>query len=125
MICVKLDCAPVAKGRPRMTKTGHTYTPQKTRDAEDMVKILIKDQYKGEPYGKDAPLSLEARFGLQRPKTTKKEQPTGKPDVDNYLKLVMDCGNGIIWEDDSQIVEVIATKYWADEPCIMLLVGEL
>lgn len=48
---------------------------------------------------------------LSRPKTTKLSHP--KPDVDNYAKSVLDAANGILWDDDSQIVDLRVTKEWA------------
>jgi Holliday junction resolvase RusA-like endonuclease len=32
---------------------------------------------------------------------------TSKPDGDNLEKLYFDCGNGILWEDDSQITKLL------------------
>lgn len=39
---------------------------------------------------------------------------TGKPDLDNIIKLIGDALNGIVWIDDSQICEIhIRRKYAA------------
>lgn len=57
------------------------------------------------------PLVLECRFFLPRPKSLlRKRDPdgpiwhTGRKDLDNLYKGVMDTLNGIIWHDDGQIV---------------------
>jgi Holliday junction resolvase RusA-like endonuclease len=109
---------PVAKGRPRFTKTGRTYTPKKTKEATDVIAKKIKEN-RGEQIGK-RPVSLGK--GDKVLKTT-------KPDVDNYLKLVMDaCNQSGVWEDDSQVVEVLAQKwYCADyqEPEIQIQISRL
>lgn len=42
--------------------------------------------------------------------------PTGKPDIDNVVKLVADSLNGIMWHDDAQIVRLVAEKRYAAEP---------
>jgi len=34
-----------------------------------------------------------------------------KHDIDNYFKLLFDALSGIVWEDDVQIIELIAQKY--------------
>lgn len=35
-----------------------------------------------------------------------------KWDIDNLLKFVMDAGNRVLWDDDTQIVFVRASKKW-------------
>lgn len=46
-----------------------------------------------------------------------------KHDLDNYLKLTLDACNGILWEDDSHIQELIITKrYEKNNPSIYLKV---
>jgi Holliday junction resolvase RusA-like endonuclease len=37
---------------------------------------------------------------------------THKPDVDNLCKFVLDALTGLVYDDDSQVVRVIATKFW-------------
>lgn len=37
-----------------------------------------------------------------------------KPDLSNLVKFTEDVFNGIIWEDDSIICEIAATKVWGD-----------
>lgn len=39
-----------------------------------------------------------------------------KPDYDNLEKFYLDCINGIIWSDDSLIVDGEAHKHYSDEP---------
>ena len=66
------------------------------------------------------PVRLEVDFYLERPKTVKLEKrplPIVPPDLD---KLVRGVGDGIgqsgmIWGDDSQVVELMARKFYADE----------
>lgn len=44
------------------------------------------------------------------------EQPIQKPDVDNLLKFYLDCGNGILWHDDSQIISCTGVKKFSKNP---------
>ena len=39
-----------------------------------------------------------------------------KPDLDNCIKFILDCGNGILWKDDSLISEIYAFKAWSNHP---------
>lgn len=52
-------------------------------------------------------------------------KPTTKPDVDNYLKGVKDALKGIIWRDDSQVVDVYARKRYSARPRIEVKIKEL
>ena len=66
------------------------------------------------------PVRLEVDFYLERPKTVKPEKrplPIVPPDLDKLVRGVGDGigQSGIIWGDDSQIVELMARKFYADE----------
>lgn len=116
-----IEGEPVAKGRPRFGN-GRTYTPQKTRDAEENIREQVK-------YSLDCPATplkcpLEAHFVFYMPIppswSEKKrrahlgEPHTQKPDVDNATKLVLDSLNGIIYEDDGQVWQITAKKVWSN-----------
>lgn len=116
-----IEMAPVAKGRPRFAR-GIAYTPKATKDAEKDIRDAVKSAYAGEPY--DGAVDVAVIFYIQRPKSKprkKAEYPTGRPDVDNYAKLVLDALNGIVWVDDRQVVNLSCFKRYADDmasPCI-------
>lgn len=50
--------------------------------------------------------------------------PTSKPDGDNYLKMVQDALNEIVWKDDSQVVDARVIKLYSDEPALRIEVRE-
>lgn len=66
------------------------------------------------------PVRLEVAFYMPRPQTvkiSKRPLPIVPPDLDKLLRAVGD-GIGqseVIWGDDSQIVEILATKEYADD----------
>jgi Holliday junction resolvase RusA-like endonuclease len=70
------------------------------------------------------PVAISMCFSLPRPKShfgakgLKASAPvhhSGKPDVDNLAKLVMDqiTRSGKVWRDDSQVVSLRVEKLWA------------
>jgi Holliday junction resolvase RusA-like endonuclease len=66
------------------------------------------------------PIRLEVDFFLERPKTVKVKDrplPIVPPDLDKLLRSVGDGigQSGVIWGDDSQIVEILARKFYADD----------
>ena len=42
-------------------------------------------------------------------------RPDTRPDTDNYAKTFMDALNGIAYKDDSQIVTLLAEKFYGEE----------
>jgi crossover junction endodeoxyribonuclease RusA len=86
---------PVAKGRPRLGKNGHAFTPERTRMAEKAVTDAVIGAMDGLPPVSE-PVCLTAVFYC----ATKR-----KSDADNLLKLVTDAMNQVVFVDDSQIEE--------------------
>lgn len=76
----------------------------------------------------DEALSVRLEFGISIPKsyTGKKREaclagqivPMKKPDIDNLVKAVLDALNGCMYEDDKQIIKVIAEKCYAGRPYV-------
>jgi Holliday junction resolvase RusA-like endonuclease len=129
---------PVAKGRARITTFGghaRTYTPAKTRNSEAEVRISIRENLKhhlqwdieaGTYFPAKMPLRMEAMFVILRPPSIPKKRvlPTSRPDVDNYLKLLLDALNKFIMPDDSQLTSVIIKKRYGLMPAIHLKIEE-
>lgn len=117
---------PVAKGRPRTTRTGHVFTPAKTRAAEEAFRLGVLSQLKPTDDGAIAgPLRVTLAFTLPIPASWSKRDkaealagqtfPVGRPDLDNLVKLATDALNGVLWADDSQIVSLTATKAYGEQ----------
>ena len=117
---------PVGKARARVTRTGHSSTPQKTVDYEKAVRTAYLTQCK-ESYPKDEPLVLSFTAWYPIPKSASKKRrqqmlagiirPTVKPDLSNVLKSIEDALNGACYHDDSQIVELgRQRKFYGEEP---------
>lgn len=119
-----IEGLPIAKGRPRVTKRGYTYTPKRTKRYEDHV----RDCYLlgvGEEPSEDG-LLVYLCFTFPIPKSypkkrveairTKRELYTKKPDLDNLAKTVLDALNGVAYEDDSQVVGLHLRKEYSRKP---------
>ena len=129
-----IDGEPTAKGRPRFTKRGHTYTPKKTKDYEDSIKKQLIEQG-AEPFEKEAPLKVEVTFYKGYLKSWTKKQvfqaedgsllPVKRPDLDNYVKAILDGANGLLWHDDSQIVDLLMYKRYDKTPRVEIKVREI
>ena len=97
IVRVTVPGEPVGKARPRVTRRG-TYTPQATRDAEARVRAAVQGAL-GDPAPHPGPWTLVLRFHRVH---------RHQRDVDNLAKLVMDALNGVLWEDDHQVLHLDA-----------------
>ena len=103
--------SPVAASRPRVGRWGTYYTGT-YKDFRESVGPLIREVV-GDWTPLSGPLSVEVGIFPAKPKTTKLDFP--RPDIDNYVKSIFDSCNGVLWEDDMQIVRVVAGKGWAED----------
>lgn len=128
---------PIAKGRPKFARRGNfvtTYTPEKTRDYEAIVAAEAVTSMRGEAPLK-GPLELTMQIFLPIPTSYSKKKaqacreqsmvPTKTPDWENVAKSVCDAFNGIVWDDDSQIVDAHVSKRFADTACVIAIVTPL
>ena len=103
--------SPVAASRPRVSKHGAYFAgPYKNfrREAAEIVDDIL-----GEWKPLSGPLTVDLELFIGRPKTTKLDVP--KADIDNFVKAIFDVMNGKLWDDDSQVIKLYATKQWAED----------
>jgi Holliday junction resolvase RusA-like endonuclease len=136
MITFKVDGVPVPKGRARYVKRGNfvqAYTPEKTRTYETLIKDAARQAMGvSEPLETPVSLYLYIRVPIPASATKKRlqaiasgdEKPTKKPDASNVLKSVEDGMNGVVYKDDSQIVNIHVTKVYSSEPGVDICVKE-
>ena len=130
------EIEPVEQARPRATRMGRgirLYDPKKVSVYKKQLAMMCKFQYKQAPL--TGPLKVELNFFRHiQSSISKKERelrlsgshrPVVKPDTDNYIKSALDCLNGLLLEDDNQIVDLIAHKYYSDNPRVEIEVTQL
>lgn len=125
MMCFSIPGEPVGKARPRVTRTGHTYTPDKTVLYENLVKLAFQADYPDwVPTSHEVRVCIEAYYRIPKsaPKWKRSKMiegrihPTKKPDIDNVAKIINDALNGIVYHDDTQIVQEDIYKYYSNNP---------
>jgi len=62
------------------------------------------------PAGKNVPIRVQAVFFMPRAKTNKAIDAVKKPDIDKLLRSCLDSMTGVVYTDDSQVVEVHVFK---------------
>ena len=130
------EIEPVEQARPRATRMGRgirLYDPKKVSVYKKQLGMMCRFQYKQAPLA--GPLKVEMNFFRHvQSSVSKKERklrlsgshrPVVKPDTDNYIKSTLDGLSGLLWEDDNQIVDLIAHKYYSDNPRVEIEVTQL
>lgn len=123
---VRVFGLPVAQGRPRAFKTPsgqvRVFDPAQSRDWKRTVLAQVLPLRPAVPL--DEPLGLSLTFYLPRPKSAPKRVtlPTTRPDTSNMLKAVEDALLGVIFRDDSLLVDIIARKRYDPAPGVQILV---
>jgi Holliday junction resolvase RusA-like endonuclease len=127
---------PVPKARPRFRRIGKfvsTYTAPKTKTYEDQVRDAARLAM-GSTEPLETPVSVYFYLSVPVPASYSKkrtqaclsgeEKPIKKPDLTNVGKSLEDGMNGIVYKDDSQIVNLHMTKVYSNEPRVEILVKE-
>ena len=134
MIILTIPGEPVAKGRPRMMKSGIAFTPTKTRNYETLVKELYIIENRDKPMLEgQLSASINAHFTIPKSASKKNREkmleweirPTKRPDLDNIAKAVLDALNGLAYQDDSQIVSLTVNKFYSEVPGVEIFIEEV
>jgi len=129
---LEIPGTPVPKGRPRVTRTGHVYTPSKTRAYEDVIRLATRVAMAGRPPTEN-PCRVNVTAVFQPPGSWSKKKKkeirvhATKPDLDNVVKSALDgiCFDTGAIRDDKQINEIRATKSYAQDASLMIEVFEM
>jgi len=124
---------PKGKGRPRVLRSGITYTPAGTAAYENLVKLCYQEYCGAQKLEGAISATIDAYMTI--PKSTSKKKhdlmaageirPTKKPDVDNMVKCVLDALNGIAYHDDSAVAECLVRKWYSDDPRVEVTLEEI
>ena len=112
----------------------HTYDPSSSDKADFLA--LIHNEAPQSPL--QGPIFITCKFHCARPKNHYKTgknadqlKPTApiwcqtRPDIDNYLKFILDSSNGVLFKDDSQVVKVEMSKTYSISPRVEIYLEEL
>jgi Holliday junction resolvase RusA-like endonuclease len=132
---------PVPKARARVATrrfgnrvVAHAYTPKTTADFEMTVRTAALRAMVGmEPL--TGALFARVTCVLPIPASWPKRKRdaalagsmyhTSRPDLDNLKKAVFDAMNGVVFNDDSQVVSDAGEKRYGDEPRVDVFIQEL
>lgn len=110
--------------RPGMKFPIVTSDNKSVRGWEDSVRAALQQHAAGVFFA--GAVYVTITFLLPRPKSTpgKVQHHTKKPDLDKLARGSLDAMKGVLWRDDSQVVDLHVLKHYAaDQPCARVEVG--
>ena len=128
---------PRGKGRPKFARRGNfvkTYTDAKTASYEDQIRFYaLKAMGDTKAIQGAVRVFISIRMSVPKSYSVKRreaclsgsEKPLKKPDWDNVAKSICDAMNGIIYVDDTQIIEAHVTKQYAAQSQVVVLIQEV
>jgi len=140
-VTIDLPGTPVGKGRPRFrivnTKDGrqfgNVYTDAKTAGYEKALQQLAAIMMKRRsPLEGALRIRVTATFRPPESWSNRKAdraiggefRPTARPDFDNLAKMI-DALKGIVWADDSQVVDAHVLKFYGAQASLKVEVWEM
>jgi len=135
VVTFTVDGNPVPKSRPRFARRGQfvqTYTDAKTIDYETHVAMKARHAIgASEPLKGALTVFLYLRYGVPTSYSKKRKEAClrgveypKKVDLDNVYKSITDAMQGIVYLNDSQIVETHITKVYAETAGANVMVQE-
>ncbi|MBR1673089.1 MAG: RusA family crossover junction endodeoxyribonuclease [Fretibacterium sp.] len=129
----------VPQGRPRATiirGRAHVYDPPRSRAYKRHVAECVLEQSRAGAPHLSGPIGVRIMEYRRCPSKWKKQEqerayageilPVEPADLDNIMKGVLDgITKAGIWEDDAQVVDISASKFYGREPRIEIDIEEL
>lgn len=135
MVKLVFNIEPQSQLRPRAayTRSHHivVYDPKTTHEYKQRLRQLAQKQYTQPALTTALKVDVSFFRPVQRSISTKERarrisgehRPVVKSDIDNYIKALFDALNGVVWQDDKQIVDLVAHKFYSDKPRIEIEVA--
>ncbi len=135
-ITISLLGVPTPFARMRLSRGGIHYVPPEQRNAAAALRIAAAEaMHHGGHAVLDEPLSLTLLAEFPVPASWSKKRrnlailgqirPGGRPDLSNVLKLAEDAFNGVVYRDDSLLVEVWCRKIFGVQPKLVCTISPI
>ncbi len=121
---------PVPKQSVQFTRGGFAFTPAKKKQYVKDLRGFIRSSYLARKMTGKIRISLLFCFPWRKADKKKTREPgwammDKRPDIDNLMKPFFDACNDLCFDDDGQIVTVVAMKIRHEDPAIVLKLEEL
>ncbi len=100
MIIIKIPLRPVSMNQMyRVSKSGFIYKTKDVKEWESLARKFIAEQYSGQVLESNVAITLKVCLANDK-----------LIDLDNCLKLVTDCLQGLVIKNDNQVVGLSAYR---------------
>ena len=121
METIRIPIDAIPQGRIRFEKGKGVVTPSRCLHFQKNFTTLVKSLRRESTLYIGA---LRVRIDIYRKFETPMTQGFG--DIDNLAKGILDACNGVLWKDDSQIVDLHIRKFTTNEkPHVGIRIGEI
>lgn len=127
---IEIPGPPIAKKRARFFRCGDGIRSYDLQHSEmDIIRLYMLPHKNPQPnvaYAIDLEFHMPIPLSLSKPAKVRllNAPHLVKPDVDNLAKMYLDCGNGIFWHDDKQIISLKILKKYSDDPKTIIRINE-
>lgn len=132
-----LNIKPKPQSRPRFSRQGVAFEDKKMKSWRRLCAELVRRNYPGKRLEK--PVRVKVTFYIEAPQYIRRMKYlvdelrqekiycAKRPDLDNYIKAVLDSISdaGCVWQDDNQVVVLQAEKKYSLNPRIELVITEV
>ncbi|WP_346235710.1 RusA family crossover junction endodeoxyribonuclease [Lysinibacillus telephonicus] len=117
-----------AQQRPKFSRMGKgvkAIDPKESRDYKSFVRLVASHYAPETLITEPIKLTIDVYRKIPKDKQTGpkmklihegKLRPTTKPDIDNLAKGIKDGLSKVLWHDDSQVIELVARKWYSNSP---------
>lgn len=119
-----IECLPYA--RPRKGKYGSFYNPR-SKYKKELEKLFEEDLINEDTvFPVEGEVELEITIGISKTENIKNSKlksyladmgiikPVVRPDIDNFMKPILDALNNILYIDDGQITKLTGNKVYSE-----------
>lgn len=116
-----------AQQRPKFSRMGKGVSvrdPKESKDYKAFVRLVAAEYAPEELIVEPVKLNISVYRKIPKSFSKKKNneavegilRPITKPDIDNLVKGIKDGCSKVLWHDDSQVISLVANKYYSDNP---------
>lgn len=118
-----------AQQRPKFSRYGNNMSvrdPKESKDYKSFVRLVASQVAPDTLITEEIRLTIDVYRKMPKAISNSKKKlqqalngelrPTTKPDIDNLAKGIKDGLSKVIWHDDSQVTELVARKWYSDNP---------